>query len=129
MITRIRCAPDGKGLGLTEYSETFRYPSEVYSIEWPAGTTHTVYRDAKLAVSDIWMASDGTAYLAGTAVRGRLRGVIPESVQVLTSKDLEHWTSIPVDYHAEATAIVLAASDDDHLWMATDTGMILQLAR
>jgi hypothetical protein len=34
-----------------------------------------------------------------------------------------------VDYHAEATAIVLAASDDDHLWMATDTGMILQLAR
>jgi hypothetical protein len=129
IIARIRFAPEGKGLGLTQYNETFRYPSEVYSIQWPAGTTHTVYRDAKFAVSDIWLASDGTAYLAGTAVRGRLRSVIPETVQVLTSRDLEHWTPIPVDYHAEATATILAAPDDEHLWMATDTGMILQLVR
>jgi photosystem II stability/assembly factor-like uncharacterized protein len=128
-IARIRFAPEGKGLGLMRYSETFRYPSEVYSMQWPAGTTRTVYRDAKFAVTDIWLASDGTAYLAGTAVRGRLRGVIPAKVQVMMSRDLETWTPIPVDYHAEATATILAASDDDHLWMATDTGMILKLAR
>jgi hypothetical protein len=129
IIARIRFAAGGKGLGLMQYSETFRYPSEVYAIEWPDGTAHTVYRDAKFAVTDIWLASDGTAYLSGTAVRGRLRSVIPESVQVLTSKDFENWTPIPVDYRAEATATILAASDDDHLWMATDTGMILQLVR
>ena len=128
-ISRVRFAPGGKGLGLTQYSDTFRYPSEVYSIVWPGGATHTVYRDAKFAVTDIWLASDGTAYLAGTAVRGRLRSVIPERVQVLSSEDLENWTPIPVDYHAEATAVILAASDDDNLWIATDTGMILKLVR
>lgn len=129
IIARVRFSPDGKGLELMQYSETFRYPSEVYGIEWPGGKTHTVFRDANLDVTDIWLASDGTAYLSGTAVRGKLRGVIPDKVQVLTSKDFEHWTPIPVDYHAEATATILAASDDDHLWMATDTGMILKLVR
>jgi photosystem II stability/assembly factor-like uncharacterized protein len=128
-IARVRFAPEGKGLGLMQYGETFRYPSEVYSIQWPEGTTQTVYRDAKFAVTDIWLAADGTAYLAGTVVRGRLRGVIPAKVQVLMSKDLETWTPIPVDYHAEATAAILAASDNDHIWMATDTGMILKLMR
>ena len=127
-IVRIRFAPEGKGLGLMQYSQTFRYPSEVYSLQWPGGTTRTVYRDAKFAVSDIWLAPDGTAYLAGTAVRGKLRNVIPEKVQVLTSKDLENWTPIPVDYHAQATAVILAGSGDD-LWMATDSGMILKLTR
>ena len=112
-----------------QYSETFRYPSEVYAFKWPGGATHTVYRDAKFDVTDIWLASDGTAYLAGTAVRGKMRGVVPDKVRVLTSKDFENWTPIPVDYHAEATATILAASDDDHLWMATDTGMILKLIR
>ena len=62
-------------------------------------------------------------------VRGRLRGVIPDKVRVLSSKDLENWTPMTVDYHAEATATILAAAGDDHLWMATDTGMILKLVR
>jgi hypothetical protein len=128
-IARVRFAPGGKGLGLMQYGETFRYPSEVYSLEWPGGATHTVYRDARFSVTDIWLASDGTAYLAGIEVRGQLRNLIPEKVKVLTSKDLTNWTPIPVDYRAEATEAILAASDDSHLWMATDTGMILVLAR
>lgn len=128
-IARIRFAPDGKGLGLMEFGEAFRFPSEVYAITWPGGQTHTVYRDAKFAVSDIWMASDGTAYLAGTQVRGQLRNLIPSPVQVLTSKDLATWTPIAVDYRAEALSAILASSDDNHLWMATDNGMILMLAK
>jgi hypothetical protein len=129
IITRVRFALGGQGLELVKYSETFRYPSEVYGIEWPGGKTHTVFRDAKFDVTDIWLASDGTAFLSGTVIRGKLRGVIPDKVQVLTSQDLENWTPIAVDYRAEATATILAASDDDHLWMATDTGMILRLVR
>jgi photosystem II stability/assembly factor-like uncharacterized protein len=129
-IARIRFAPEANRLGLMlmQYSGTFRYPSEVYSLQWPGGATHTVYRDTKFAVSDVWLAADGTAYLAGTAVRGKLRNVIPEKVQVLTSKDLENWTSMPVDYHAEATSVILAGSGND-LWMATDSGIILKLMR
>jgi hypothetical protein len=128
-IARIRFGPDGKGLGLMQYDAAFRYPSEAYSIVWPGGTTHTVYRDAKFAITDIWLASGGAAYLAGTQVRGRMRSLIPAKVQVLTSKDLKDWTPIPVDYRAEATGAILAGSDDDHLWMATNTGMILKLVR
>ncbi len=129
IISRVRFAGEGKGLQLLKYSGTFRYPSEVCSVEWPSGATHTVYRDVKFDITDIWLASDGTAYLSGTVVRGRLRGVIPDKVRVLSSKDLENWTPMTVDYHAEATATILAAAGDDHLWMATDTGMILKLVR
>jgi hypothetical protein len=129
IVARVRFVPEGKGLELMQYSESFRYPSEVYAITWPGGATHTIYRDTKFDVTDVWMSSDGTAYLSGTELRGKLRGVIPDKVQVLTSNDLENWTPMPVDYRAEASATVLAAADDDHLWLATDTGMILKLQR
>ena len=129
VISRVRFAPEGKGLELTKYSETFRYPSEVSALQWPGGESHTVYRDAKFDVSDIWLASDGTAYLSGVRIRGKLRGVIPDKVEVFTSKDLENWTPIPVDYRAEASNTILAGAGDDHLWLATDTGMILKLVR
>ncbi|MEI9971661.1 MAG: hypothetical protein WDO73_06170 [Ignavibacteriota bacterium] len=112
-----------------KFGETFRYPSSVYTFDSSAESSHTVYRDTKFDVHDIWLASDGTAYLSGTVLRGKLRGVIPERVRVLTSKDYENWAPIPVDYRAEATATMLAAFDDDHLWMATDTGMILKFTR
>jgi photosystem II stability/assembly factor-like uncharacterized protein len=128
-IARVRFAPHGKGLTLMQYSETFRYPSEVYALEWPGGASHTVYRDAQFAVTDVWLMPDGTAYLAGSAVRGRLRNVMAEKIQVLTSKDLEMWTPMAVDYRAEGTSAILAAADEDHIWMATDTGMILKLAK
>jgi hypothetical protein len=126
-VARIRFGPPDRGLGLVQYGESFRYPSETYSVTWPSGKTQTVYRDEKFAVSDIWMAKDGTAYLAGVQVRGHIRSLIPGKVQVLTSKDLKEWTPMPVDYRAEATGTILAGSDDDHLWLATNTGMILKL--
>jgi photosystem II stability/assembly factor-like uncharacterized protein len=127
-IARVRFGPDGKGLGLLQYAEAQRFPSEVYTVEWPSGTSHTVYRDTKFAISDIWLSADGTAYAAGTIVRGKLRNVMPEKLQVLTSKDFETWTPIPVDYRAEANSVMLAGSGD-HVWMATDSGMILKLVR
>lgn len=129
VVSRIRLGAKGMGLGLIRYGQSFRYPSETYSITWPAGATHTVYRDPKFSVTDIWLASDGTAYLAGTLIRGQLRDLIPSKVQVLTSKDLKTWTPIPVDYRAQAISTIMAGADDDHLWMATNTGMILKLVR
>ena len=129
MVSRVRLGAKGNGLGLLRYGQSFRYPSEVYSITWPAGATHTVYREANFSISDIWLAADGTAYLAGTLIRGQLRNLLPSKVQVLASKDLKTWAAIPVDYRAQAIGTILAAADDDHLWMATDTGMILKLVR
>ena len=73
------------------------------------------------------MASDGTVYLAGIAVSGELRTVIPGRVQVLKSKDLSAWTEMEVDYRAVARQVSFAAPNDTNLWIATDNGMILKL--
>lgn len=44
------------------------------------------------------------------------------------STDLQKWKEMEVDYRATAAHAVLAAPDARNIWVATDTGMILQLA-
>jgi photosystem II stability/assembly factor-like uncharacterized protein len=128
-ISRIRFGPAGKGLGLIEYSNSFRYPSEAYKIDWVTGTSATVYRDRRFAISDIWLTPDGTAYLAGVVVTGQVRNVVPGKVKVLRSRDYSTWTELPVDYRATANRATLAVIDEDHMWLATDNGMILKLVK
>jgi photosystem II stability/assembly factor-like uncharacterized protein len=125
-VERIRLAPGGTGMGLISYSNAFRYPSEVYRIDWHTGRSATVYRDHQFDISDVWVGADGTAYLAGTKVAGQMREVMPGKVQVLESRDWTNWKQMPVDYRANATRVMLAGSGGS-LWMATDEGMILKL--
>jgi photosystem II stability/assembly factor-like uncharacterized protein len=127
-VERVRLLPDGRGLGLTMYSQSFPVPSEVYRIDWHTGRNSSVYKSADFAVSDIWLAGNGTAYLAGTTAQGKLRDVIPGKVRVMASTDYTTWKEIPVDYRAEAHRVTLCAVDDGNLWMATDMGTILKLA-
>jgi len=47
----------------------------------------------------------------------------------LTSKDLAKWVPMEVDYRAEALRTFLAAPDNDNIWLATNTGMILKLKK
>lgn len=128
-VTRFRFLPDGRGLGLIEYTSGFRYPSEVYKIDWKTGKNDTVYRDRRLHITDIWTTPDGTAYLAGYQVTGQLRNVVPGRVQVLKSKDWSSWEETDVYYQAVGMRVMIAASGDDNLWIATDQGMILKLAK
>ena len=127
-MERVRFLPDGQGLGLTVYSQGFRYPSEVYRIDWRSGKNRSIYRDARFAVSDVWLAPNGTAYLAGTVVQGKLRDVVPGKVRVMSSADYSVWRVIPMDYRAEAHRVIFAAVDEANMWIATDMGMILKLA-
>jgi hypothetical protein len=126
-VARVRFGPHGVGVGLIEYSESFRYPSEAYKIEWTTGKSTSIFHDKRFAISDTWMTSDGTVYLAGIAVSGELRTVIPGRVQVLKSKDMAAWTEMEVDYRAVARQVTFSAPNDDNLWIATDNGMILKL--
>ena len=126
-ISRVRLLPDGKGLGLIEYSNSFAYPAEVKQLDWHTGKSQTVYRDKRFDVSDVWLMPDGTAYLAGTQVTGQLHDVLPSKVQVLRSTDMSVWSEMNVDYRAVAGRAILAASGDKDIWMATDSGMILKL--
>jgi len=128
-ITRVRVQPNGTGLGLTEFSNSFRYPAEVYKIDLGTGKSATVYHDPQMAISDIWLTSGGAAYLAGAQALGKVRNVVPGKIMVLKGQapDLTTWTEMPVDYRAVANRVIFAAADPVHLWMATDQGMILAL--
>ncbi|MGB7760703.1 MAG: hypothetical protein WBL61_12795 [Bryobacteraceae bacterium] len=127
-MERVRLLPDGRGLGLTVYSEGFHYPSEVYRLNWHTGRNVSVYKTQDFAVSDVWLAPNGTAYLAGTVVVGKLRDVVPGKVRVMSSTDYVVWKEMAVDYRAEAHRAILAAVDENTMWLATDMGMILKSA-
>ena len=124
-VTRVRLKPDGNGLGLMEYADSFRYPSEVYRVNWKTGKSETVFRDKRYAITDIWFGKDDTAYLAGIEVPGQVRSVMPGRVKVFRSKDLKGWEQMPVDYRAEAQRAIFGGTDE--LFLATDNGMILRM--
>ena len=130
-IARVRFTTAGLRLGLLEYSEVFEFPSEVLRIA--ETRSETIYRDKKFAVTDLWVTSDGTAYLAGAIHPGQVRDVLPGKIQVLkgnavTAKfgDPLAWTPIDVDYRAVARTAMLSGSGGQ-VWMATDSGIILKL--
>jgi photosystem II stability/assembly factor-like uncharacterized protein len=52
---------------------------------------------------------------------------IPGKLKILQSLDLSSWTEMPIDYRAEGRRAVFAAAGPDHIWVATDQGMILKL--
>ena len=128
-VSRVRLAAGGKGLGLMEYANGFRYPSEAYRIDCQAGKSETLYRDRRFHITDVWITPEGTAYLAGSLVAGQMRSIIPGKVQVLQSRDWSSWTEMEVDYRAVANRVTLAGVGDDNLWLATDGGMILKLLK
>ena len=127
-IQRVRLNSKGSGLGLIVYSQGFRYPSEVYRIDWRTGKNETLYRDRQFFVSDVWMGDDGVAYLAGSRVSGQMRNIVPGKVQVLRSSNLVSWQAMPVDYRAVANQVVFASAGSG-IWLATDNGMILKLEK
>jgi hypothetical protein len=52
---------------------------------------------------------------------------VPGKVRILSSANLADWEEMNVDYRAVAGFVTLAGPDSEHVWAATDTGMILQL--
>jgi len=129
-VTRISMAPQGIALGLVEYKDEFDYPSEVYRINTRLkGTSDSVFRDKSRAITDVrTFAGSNGGLIAGYETEGTIyRSPIPGKLKVLTSDDLETWHEMTVDYKAVAHRAMIAGPDEKHLWIATDTGMILKL--
>lgn len=124
--SRFRLLPNGKGVGLVEFSELSNIASEVSLLNWHTGNSESIYKDPKVGISDVWMDSDDTIYLAGIEEPGRIRDIIPGKVTVFSSQDYKEWRKMPVDYHATALRTLLAIPDSQHQWLATDNGMILK---
>jgi hypothetical protein len=125
-ITRVRFGPGGHGLGLIEYADSFRVPSEVFKLDRGSGKSQTVFRDKRYAITDVWIGSDGTAYLAGIELVGQVRSVAPGKVKVFRSSDLTAWSEMEVDYRAISHRAIITGADERNLWVATDNGMILK---
>lgn len=125
--TRVRFLPDGSGIGLIEYSQYFRFASEVFAVDWRTGKSQSIYKDSKFSVTDVCKTAEGRVYLAGAVALGRMRQLVEGRVQVLTSPDSKKFEAMGVDYRANANRVILACPDGQNVWMATDTGMILKL--
>jgi hypothetical protein len=126
-VTRTRFSASGIGLGLIEHGDSATYPSEVYKLDWVSGKSHTVFRDKRYHITDIWLTPNGVAYMAGVVPPGKARSVAPGTIVAFKSKDLVSWDELEVDYRAVGLRALLSGNGDDDLWMATDNGMILKL--
>ena len=87
-----------------------------------------VFRDKTPRVIDSALYPGPHVYLAGVEPTGKMNSAaIPGKVRILESDDFQTWTDMPVDYKAVARSVIMTGPDRDHLWVATDTGMILHL--
>jgi len=123
-----------KGLLVFNYADSFELPAEVYRLDLKTGRSESVFKKKDRLVTDAAIfaddanGADGRAFLAAVEPPGRLRSApIPGKVRMLSSTNLKDWIEMPVDYRAVAQSLVLAGPDAEHLWAATDTGMILRL--
>jgi hypothetical protein len=128
-ITRISMTPQGTALGLVEFKDEFEYPSEVYRINLHNGTSTRSFREKDRAITDLRLfAGTNRGILAGYETTGTIyHSPVPGKLKVLTTDDLENWHEMPVDYRAVAHRAILAGPDEEHLWIGTDTGIILNL--
>jgi hypothetical protein len=133
-LTTVALSGNGISLALFQFANRMDSkmvhlpPSEVHRMSVDRDVPDRVYRDESTQITDVALTSDGTPYLAGHDVVGVVRdNPIPGKLKVLTSSDFAKWVEVPVDYRAEAHRAYLAIAEDQDIWVATDTGMILKL--
>ncbi len=125
-ISRV-CLMGDMGLSIQQYGISFGVPSEVYRMDEKTETSVTVYKDAT-RIMDCELFPGPVAFIAGVQPPGKMNTApIPGKIHVLTTTNWKDWTDMDVDYKANARMVMLAGTDAQHLWLATDTGMILHL--
>jgi len=127
-ITSLSMAPDGRSLALIEFFDLFEVPSEVHAIDWKTTRSTLAFRRPDRSVTDVLVLANGPAWLAAIETGGRLYHTpVPGKLHMLVSDDLRQWRETEVDYRASGNRAVLASAGRDHVWVATNTGMILKL--
>ncbi len=129
-ITRLSLVTQGRSLALIQFNPGFWLPAEVHAIDLRTGASEVAFRRDNRNVTDVLVLPGGPGWLAAVEPPGRLPDVpVPGKLKILVSDDLKWWREAAVDYRANARRAVLAAAGPDHLWAATDTGMILKMER
>lgn len=113
------------GLIVFAYADTFEWPSEVYRLELRAGGTTSVFKQKDRLVTGVAL-FNGRAFLAVTEPKARTNPARGK-VRFLTTADFIKWSEMKVDRRAAGARVLLAGPDAEHLWAATDTGMLLKM--
>lgn len=126
-LSQVRLAKEGFAVTLFEYRDYYTLPSSLY-FKLGASGTQTIFSERDRAVTDVALLPNGSGILAAIEPPGSSNQVpVPGKLKMLKSKNLKVWEEMEVDYRAVAQRAVLAAVDGRHVWVATDTGMILNL--
>jgi len=127
-ITQVRLSDDQYAVTLVEYEDTYAIPSTLYLIRMGSNTAASAFAEKDRAVRDVVLLPDGRTILAAVEPPGRSNQVpVPGKLKMLVSSNRKVWLEMDVDYRAVAQRAILAAPDAAHVWVATDTGMILNL--
>lgn len=125
VTTRLRIN-DKIGMSIVRYAESFEVPTEVYGIG-ATGKIQTLYKQKGRIVTDAgWLGSD-TILVMVESPQKMNQLPFPGKVHVLRSLDLTTWTEMDVSYKAFGGNAMLAVAGENKAWIATDTGMILEL--
>ncbi|MBI3698155.1 MAG: hypothetical protein HY238_25385 [Acidobacteria bacterium] len=129
-IVCLRIASTGRAFLLLHHPDSFSLPSEIIALDLQTLRGNAVYGQAKHFLTDLAFAGPGRILAAAIDQDGKTPfPAIPSRLKILQSADGRQWTEMEVDYRAEARSARLAATDESHAWVATDTGMILHLVR
>jgi len=116
------------GLAVFQYTDSFEWPSEVFRLDLTTAASASVFKQKDRRITSAVVYPGQRAFLGAVEPQGSLRSSpIPGKVKILSTSDLKDWQEMKVDYRAVASSLVLAGPDPEHLWVATDTGMILHL--
>ncbi|HEX4594089.1 MAG TPA: YCF48-related protein [Bryobacteraceae bacterium] len=127
-LSELKFANDGSAIILVEYTNYFTLPSSVYKTRLTREGAQTIFEERDRAVTDVALLPDGTAILASIETPGNSNQVpIPGKLKMFVSGNWKVWREMDIDYRAIAQRAILAVVDAQHSWLATDTGMILNL--
>jgi len=127
-ISEIRLMDGGHAIALAEYHNYYSLPSALMKLKVGDRRARVIFGEPDRAVTDFVLLPDNGALLAAVQPPGNTNQVpIPGKLKMLRSSNLRLWEEMEVDYRAEAQRAIIAAPDPQHVWVATDTGMILTL--
>ena len=125
--TRLHLVGPEVGYALFEFPGSDN-PSTLFKLDLANPPAKPVLRENGRVARDFVMLPGGEVWVASVELAGKSsQAPIPGKLKMLHSRSMEKWLEIPVDYRAVATKPVIAAADPSHIWVATDTGMILKL--
>jgi hypothetical protein len=125
-LLRARDLPGGRALVTIEFDDGSPYPSHLEQVDPVTGQSLLIFRRRDRVIKDAVQLKSKDYIVASIEPSGTSTALpIPGKLKMLRGHGGNSWVEDPVDYRAVARNLILAASPNERVWVATDTGMIL----